>query len=312
MLIKQIIEAYDLLDSSYVTGEKVKDYLLSIRPDADVEVYPLTGPKGTTDMLKVRIPGTNGKSSGGTAPTIGLLGRLGGIGARPEQIGFVSDGDGALAAVALAAKLLDMQNKGDVLVGDVFISTHICPHAPTHPHKPVPFMGSPVEMAQVNREEVTPELDAILSVDTTKGNRIYNHRGFAISATVKEGYILKVSDDLLDIMQITTGELPKVFALTMQDITPYGNDVYHLNSILQPSTATSAPVVGVAITAESMVPGCASGASHFADVEEAARFMLEVAKSFGKGDCKFYDEEEFALIQKLYGSMAHLQTLGNK
>lgn len=312
MLIKQIIEAYDLLDSSYVTGEKVKDYLLSIRPDADVEVYPLTGPKGTTDMLKVRIPGTNGKSSGGTAPTIGLLGRLGGIGARPEQIGFVSDGDGALAAVALAAKLLDMQNKGDILIGDVFISTHICPHAPTQPHKPVPFMGSPVEMAQVNREEVTPELDAILSVDTTKGNRIYNHRGFAISATVKEGYILKVSDDLLDIMQITTGELPKVFALTMQDITPYGNDVYHLNSILQPSTATRAPVVGVAITAESMVPGCASGASHFADVEEAARFMLEVAKAFGKGDCKFYDEEEFALIQKLYGSMAHLQTLGNK
>jgi len=98
----------------------------------------------------------------------------------------------------------------------------------------------------------------------------------------------------------------------MQDITPYGNNVYHLNSILQPSTATNAPVVGVAITAESMVPGCASGASHFADVEEAARFMLEVAKSFGKGDCKFYDEEEFALIQKLYGSMAHLQTLGNK
>jgi len=312
MLIKQIIEAYDLLDDSYVTGEKVKDYLLSIRPDANIEVYPLVGPKGTTDMLKVRIPGTNGKSGGGTAPTIGLLGRLGGIGARPEQIGFVSDGDGALAAVALAAKLLDMQNKGDLLEGDVFISTHICPHAPTQPHKPVPFMGSPVEMAQVNREEVTPELDAILSVDTTKGNRIYNHRGFAISATVKEGYILKVSDDLLDIMQITTGELPKVFALTMQDITPYGNDVYHLNSILQPSTATSAPVVGVAITAESMVPGCASGASHFTDVEEAARFMLEVAKAFGKGNCKFYDEEEFALIQKLYGSMAHLQTLGNR
>jgi len=199
MLIKQIIEAYDLLDDSYVTGEKVKDYLLSIRPDANIEVYPLVGPKGTTDMLKVRIPGTNGKSGGGTAPTIGLLGRLGGIGARPEQIGFVSDGDGALAAVALAAKLLDMQNKGDLLEGDVFISTHICPHAPTQPHKPVPFMGSPVEMAQVNREEVTPELDAILSVDTTKGNRIYNHRGFAISATVKEGYILKVSDDLLDL-----------------------------------------------------------------------------------------------------------------
>ena len=82
-----------------------------------------------------------------------------------------------LAAIAAAAKLLDMQNKGDYLEGDVFISTQICPHAPTAPHKPVPFMGSPVEMSQVNREEVSPELDAILSVDTTKGNRVINTRG---------------------------------------------------------------------------------------------------------------------------------------
>ena len=312
MLIKQIIEVYNLLDDSSVTGEKVADYLRSICPDASLEVYPLEGPKGTTDMLKVRVAGTHGKTKGGAAPTIGLLGRLGGIGARPERIGFVSDGDGALVAVALAAKLLDMQNKGDYLEGDVFISTHICPHAPTAPHKPVPFMGSPVDMAQVNREEISEELDAILSVDTTKGNRIINSRGFSNSPTVKEGYILKVSDDLLDIMQITTGELPRVFALTMQDITPYGNDLYHLNSILQPATATNAPVVGVAITAQTMVPGCATGASHFVDVEEAARFMLEVAKSFCKGDCQFYDKEEFARIVQRYGSMRHLQTQGNR
>ena len=69
-------------------------------------------------------------------------------------------------------------------------------------HDPVPFMGSPVEMSQVNREEVSPELDAILSVDTTKGNRVINTRGFAISPTVKEGYILRTSEDLLDLMQI--------------------------------------------------------------------------------------------------------------
>jgi hypothetical protein len=171
-------------------------------------------------------------------------------------------------------------------------------------------MGSPVNMAQVNREEVTPDLDAILSVDTTKGNRIINHRGFAISPTVKEGYILKVSDDLLDTMMITTGELPKVFALSIQDITPYGNNLYHLNSILQPCTATNAPVVGVAVTTATAVPGCATGASHFTDMEEAARFILETAKAFGRGQCKFYDEAEFALLQKLYGKMNHLQTLG--
>ena len=312
MLIKQVMEVFDVLDSSTVNGAAVKDYLLSVNPEANVEVYPLEGPKGSTDMVKVRIPGTNGKAKGGSAPTIGLLGRLGGIGARPEMIGFVSDGDGALCALAVAAKLLDMQTKGDYLEGDVFVSTQICPHAPTAPHKPVPFMGSPVEMAQVNRAEVTPDLDAVLSVDTTKGNRVINTRGFAISPTVKEGYILKTSEDLLEVMQRTTGRLPDVFPLTVQDITPYGHGLYHLNSILQPSTATNAPVVGVAITTETAVPGCGTGASHYTDVEEAARFMLEVAKAYGRGEVSFYDEEEFARIQKLYGTMNHIQTLGRE
>ncbi len=313
MLIKQIIEVFDVLDSSTVSGETVKDYLLSVNKDANVEVYPITGPKGeSTDMVKVRIPGQKGKANGGSAPTIGVLGRLGGIGARPEMIGFVSDGDGALAALAVASKLLDMQTKGDFLDGDVFVSTQICPHAPTAPHKPVPFMGSPVDMAQVNKEEVVPELDAIVVCDTTKGNRVINTRGFAISNTVKQGWILPVSESLLDVMQRTTGRLPYVFPLSMQDITPYGNDVYHLNSILQPATATDAPVVGVAVTTETPVPGCATGASHFTDVEEAARFMLEVAKSYGRGEVSFYNAEEFARLQKLYGSMAQLQTLGKE
>ena len=246
MLLKQLIEVYDILDSGAASGQAVAEYLRSIKADANIEIQVLSGAKGSTDMVKIRIPGKNGKSGGGSAPTIGLLGRLGGLGARPEMTGFVSDGDGALVALTLAAKLLDMQNKGDALEGDVFISTHVCPNAPTQPHKPVPFMGSPLDMAQVNQAEVTPELDAILVVDTTKGNRIINTRGFAISPTVKEGYILKVSDDLLDVMQTTTGKLPQVFALSQQDITPYGNNLYHLNSILQPATATNAPVVGVA------------------------------------------------------------------
>lgn len=312
MLIKQIIELYDILDDIHADGKAVEQYLHAIESKANIEVYPLVGPKGKTDMVKIRIPGTRGKSSGGDAPTIGILGRLGGLGARPERIGFVSDGDGALVALAIAAKLLDMGHKGDALEGDVFISTHICPTAPTRPHTPVAFMDSPVNMAQVNQEEVTPELDAILSVDTTKGNRVVNTRGFAISPTVKEGYILKTSNDLLEIMQITTGRLPYVFPLSVQDITPYGNDLYHINSILQPSTATDAPVVGVAITTEVAVPGCATGATHFTDVEEAARFMLEVAKSFGRGECQFYDKEEYELIGKLYGSMKHIQTPGKQ
>lgn len=313
MIVKEILEIYEILDSAYASGEKVAAYLKRIGGESRISLETLEGKSGkTTDVIKVLIPGSNGKTKGGNAPTIGLLGRLGGLGARPERIGFVSDGDGALTVLAAAAKLLKMQREGDVLEGDVLVSTHVCPDAPTLPHKPVSFMNSPVSMQQMNQSEVDGSVDAILSVDTTKGNRIMNHKGFSISPTVKDGYILKVSEDLLGIMEITTGQAPKVFALSMQDITPYGNNLYHLNSILQPSTATDVPVVGVAITTETAVPGCATGATNLMSIDEAGRFILEVAKEYTRGVCGFYDQEEYARMQKLYGSMSHLRTFGNK
>lgn len=211
----------------------MKAYLLSVNPQADVTVYPLHAPKGKTDMIRIKIPGTRGKSKG---------------------------------------------------------------------------MDAPVEMAQVNAEEVSDELDAIVSVDTTKGNRIINHRGIAVSNTVKEGYILRCSEDLLDIMERVTGRLPQVFSLSTQDITPYANNLYHLNSILQPCTATAAPTVGLAIVTESAVAGCATGITQFADVEAAARFLVETAKDFGRGVCSFYNKEEYAELLRRYSSLAHLQT----
>ena len=158
MLYKQFLELFDILDSASASGAQVVEYFKSIVPDCKVETYPLNGPKGHTDMVRLMVPGKNGKTNGGTAKTLGILGRLGGLGARPERIGFVSDGDGALVALAVGAKLLDMQKKGDFLEGDVFISTHVCPDAPTAPHDPVPFMNSPVETWQVNKEEVTDAL----------------------------------------------------------------------------------------------------------------------------------------------------------
>lgn len=172
--------------------------------------------------------GSEGRHKGGSAPTIGIVGRLGGIGARPERVGLVSDADGAVSAVAIA-KLGDMVNRGDVLKGDVFVSTHICPTAPTKPHDPVPFMGSPINMTIANREEMSADLDAVISIDTTRGNRVINHRGFAISPTIKEGWIMRTSEDLLELMSYTTGKAPVVFPITMQDITPYGSGLYHLS-----------------------------------------------------------------------------------
>ncbi len=311
MTFRATMDAITLLDSPLANGEAVVSAVKALGP-CSAEWTQIGGPKGHTDFVRILIPGSSGKAHGGKSPTLGIIGRLGGIGARPEVVGLVSDGDGAVAAIAIALKLAGMAAKGDVLPGDVIITTHVCPNAPTQPHEPVPFMGSPVDMATMNKQEVDAAMDAILSIDTTKGNRIINHRGFALSPTVKEGYILRVSEDLLGIMSITTGQAPVTFPITTQDITPYGNGIYHLNSILQPATATDAPVVGVAITAETAVPGCATGASHPTDIEETARFCIEVAKAFGAGKCSFYDAEEFARIVRLYGSMKHLQTLGKE
>ena len=57
MLIKQIIETFDVLDSSTVTGKDVENYLRGIKADADIEVYELKGPKEARTWLKCAFPG---------------------------------------------------------------------------------------------------------------------------------------------------------------------------------------------------------------------------------------------------------------
>lgn len=307
MSLQQTLQVFELLDSAYVDGQQVVD-LFAAYPGVRARFTRVSGAKGRTDFVRIDIPGRHGKSAGGTAPTLGIIGRLGGIGARPTRIGMVSDADGAVAAVSSALKLAQMQTKGDVLAGDVIVTTHICPDAPTRPHEPVDFMDSPCDDITMNDNEVVADVDAILSIDTTKGNRILNHKGYALSPTVKEGYILRVSEDLLRIMEMTSGQPAVTFPITTQDITPYGNGVYHLNSIMQPSTATDVPVVGVAICAESVVPGCGTGASHEVDIAAAVRFAVEVAKEFGRETCQFYDAQEYARLLSLYGSLSHLRS----
>jgi hypothetical protein len=308
MMLKQVIDLFEMLDSPNAGSEAIKQYLIDTGK-CDIETEKLFGEKGSTEHIKITIAGRDGRSKGGQSPTLGIIGRLGGLGARPEITGFVSDGDGALAALAAAAKLARMARLGDHLAGDIIVTTHICPDAPTRPHDPVPMMSSHVPHEKINAVEIVPEMEAILSIDTTKGNRVINSRGFAVSPTIKDGYIVKVSDDILDIMSAVTGRLPQVFAVSQQDITPYGNELKHINSILQPSTVTSAPVIGVAITTEVAVAGCATGATHLVDVEAVARFAVEVAKGFTVGNCQFYDREEFARMTALYGDMSRFQSV---
>ncbi|ADQ13777.1 DUF1177 domain-containing protein [Halanaerobium hydrogeniformans] len=306
MILKEVIDIYDLLDRADASGKELADYLRDNGADK-VEVTNIEGEKGTTDGLKITIEGATKN-----APVLGIVGRLGGIGARPEIKGFVSDGDGALTTLAAALKLARMKKRGDQLQGDVVLTTHICPDAPTREHEPVPFMDSPIDMEAMNKHEVCEEMDAILSIDTTKGNRVLNNNGFAISPTIKEGYILKVSEDLLSIMETVTGKKAYVLPVTQQDITPYSNGLFHINSIFQPAVATAAPVVGVAITTDMPVAGCASGASNFSDIESAGRFVIETAKCFTEKKCSFFDEKEYKKLIKLYGDLKQFQTVGIK
>jgi hypothetical protein len=302
------MEIIDLLDGM-IDGARVAEYLQDCGAK-DVSVFPVTGQRGHTDFIRVRINGSNGKSGGGHIPTLGVIGRLGGIGARPERIGMVSDADGAIVALAVAAKLLRMQQRADVLDGDVIVCTHICPTAPTLPHHPVPFMNSPVDMSVLNEHEVVPEMDAILSVDATKGNYVLNQRGIAITPTVLDGYILPVSPRLLDLLAYVTGRLPVVLPLSQYDITPYGNELHHINSILQPAVVTNAPVVGVAVTAQTIIPGCATGANQELDLRDAVMFCIETAKNMAQSDGLFYDKSDYGKALHLYGSMSHFKRLG--
>lgn len=307
MALSQVLEAIEMLDAP-VWGADIAPILTD--RGLDVEVSSISGQRGRTDFLVVKVPGSNGASSGGDSPTTGIVGRLGGIGARPEVAGLVSDGDGAVAALAAIMSLARARDRGDRMPGDVIVATHICPEAPTEPHDPVPFMGTPVPMEVMNRWEVRPEMDAVLSVDTTKGNRILNWKGIAITSTVLEGWVLPVAPDLVDVYEQVCGVPARVLPISTYDITPYGNGLHHVNSILQPAVACRVPTVGVAITAETAVPGSATSASHPGDIALATSFVLEVARRFGSGGIRFFDEEEFTEAQRRYGTMSHLQTPG--
>ncbi|MEM2007173.1 MAG: DUF1177 domain-containing protein [Sulfolobales archaeon] len=309
--LKHVLELIDLLDDPKVSGESVKKFFVGRGfTDIGIEVETVRGDRGSTDFVTITIPGRAGKSSGGTSPTLGVVGRLGGIGARPTYIGMVSDADGAIVALATAYKLAEMRARGDEIPGDVVITTHICPNAPTRPHKPVPMMDSPADIFTLLKREVREDMDAVLSVDATKANWVIKHTGFAITPTVKEGWVLRVSPDLTDIYVRVTGEPPVVVPITMQDILPYSTSVYHINSMMQPWLYTKAPVVGVAITARMALPGSGTGPTNFVALEQATRFVVEVAKDFTMGRARFYDPEEWETIMRIHGPIADLLRRG--
>ncbi|MFP4051101.1 MAG: DUF1177 domain-containing protein [Thermoplasmata archaeon] len=295
----EIIKIMDVLDDPEADGEDIKK--LFDRYPIEIKVENVEGKKGETDFIEIVIPSED------NSKTLGIIGQLGGVSAYPEFKGLVSDADGAIVALSSALKLAKMKERGVNLDGHLIITTHICPDAPTVPHEPVSFMDGAVSTKKSNKYLVDEKMNAILSIDATKGNRIHSEKGFAITPTIKDGWILKVSDDLLDIQERVTGKPPSTLTTTMQDITPYGNDIHHINSIFQPGIASNVPLVGVATTSVSPVPGSATGSNYEEDLVKASKFVVEVAKDFISGKIEFYDEKELKRLKKLYGPIERLQ-----
>tara|TARA_Y100000588_G_C14177046_1_gene891871 strand:- start:242 stop:1195 length:954 start_codon:yes stop_codon:yes gene_type:complete len=314
MSARQVNMVYEMLDSPNIDGQTFVDVFESIKaPDAEISKIsvPYQQPEDTSkmcDFIKVVVRGSEGKLAGGNHPTFGIVGRLGAQQAQPKRTGLVSDADGSVVALAAAMQLLEMAEKGAVLKGDVIITTHIATHVSITTHDPVDFMGMPVDSNTMNQYEVDQDMDAIISIDTSKGNSIVKHRGMAISPTAKEGYVLRVAPDLVSLMELATGEPAKTFPITTQDITEYDNGVYHFNSIMQPNVATAAPVVGLAITAKSVVPGCETGASYENELVDATRYVTEIAKQFTGKKASFYDVDEYNMLVKRYGKLDFLQS----
>src|SRR5512139_1906963 len=100
MILKEILEIYEILDRPGKVGNLVGK--LFSDTEVECEIKEVKGKNGSTEFIKILIPGKKGKSAGGNNPTLGITGYLGGIGARPGILGFASDGDGALTALSCA------------------------------------------------------------------------------------------------------------------------------------------------------------------------------------------------------------------
>jgi len=302
-LLENVLKVVKILDRPEVSKDDLRE-LLKRSNRITLTFKTVKGDKGSTLFVKFHAKGL------GEGPTIGVIGRLGGVAARPTMLGLVSDADGAIVALTVASKIAEMYEYGDLLGGDVIITTHITTHAPIKPYKPVPMMDSPVDIFTLLKEEVDPKMEAIISIDATKANKIINHTGIAITHIVRDGWILKVSDDILDIYTRVTGEPPVIVPLTMQDIIPFSTRVYHINSIVQPWIYTAAPILGVATTTRMPVPGSATGVTNALVLDLASRFVLEVVKEYVAKRIRFHDEEEWNTIIKVHGEIKDVMKRG--
>lgn len=105
-MLMQVLAVMELLDDPSADGRKVCDLFKDFE-GVHAEYETVRTSRGKTDIVRITISGRDS-----SAPVLGIVGQLGGVGARPEMVGLVSDADGAIAALACALKLAEMKKKG--------------------------------------------------------------------------------------------------------------------------------------------------------------------------------------------------------
>ena len=88
MSLSHTLAVFEALDSPRASGDTVRRLLDGV-DGVTLDVERVQGPKGATDFVRIVVPGHAGLRAGGAAPTLGIVGRLGGVGARPAPHGHV-------------------------------------------------------------------------------------------------------------------------------------------------------------------------------------------------------------------------------
>ncbi|QKR00204.1 DUF1177 domain-containing protein [Metallosphaera tengchongensis] len=248
---------------------------------------------------------------GGGKERVRVIGRLGAIQMRKVNKGLVSDADGAVVSLALLMELVKLMEKGIKLDVEVSIVTNLSTDAKLVPHKPFDFMVPPVGLDDALKIEVDEETSLVLSVDSTKGNKIAKYDDFALTHVVKDGYIMKLDDDVINIYNKVTGHEIFLVPLTTGDLTPLDYKVYHISTLVSPWLYTHSPVIGVATVSREVIPGYETGVLDITMLEHASRFCLELLKFVEKGG-KVYDQKEFEELKERLGesNLRKIQRIG--
>ncbi len=285
MMLKTLMEVIDILES--------KDPVDKIREKLNGKVNHYEEKQlGKVTYIKCLY---KGKGKG----RVEILGRLGAIQMSQEK-GLVSDADGAIVSLAVLFELLNLREKGIELDIDVSFVTNISLDAKLIPHQPFNFMVPLVGLDEALKEEVDSEANLILSIDSTKGNRIAKYDDFAITHVIKDGYILKVKDDLIDIYNRVTGHEVYLVPLTTGDLTPMEYNVYHISTLVSPWLYSNSPLIGIATVSKQVIPGYVTGVLNVEMLEHASRFCLEVLKYVEKGG-RVYEESELKELKEKLG-----------